>query len=96
MMNGHQDLKKIPYGISNYNLLREENCYYVDKTGYIRNIEDKGRFIFFIRPRRFGKSLQLKRYSGDEKFQKTIGHTKLVKLVLVFCGHRLVYKGEAV
>jgi hypothetical protein len=53
-MNGHQDLKKIPYGISNYNLLREENCYYVDKTDYIRNIEDKGRFLFFIRPRRVG------------------------------------------
>lgn len=37
---------------------------------------------------------QLKQYSWDEKFQKTIGKTKLVKLVLVFCGHRLVYKGE--
>jgi len=37
---------------------------------------------------------QLKRYSLDEKFQKTIGQTTLIKLVLVFCGHRLVYKGE--
>jgi len=54
-----KQLKKIPYGLSNYNLFREENYYYVDKTAYIRNIEDKGRFLFFIRPRRFGKSLFL-------------------------------------
>lgn len=52
-------LKKIPYGISNYNLFPEENFYYVDKTPYIRKIEEKGHFLFFIRPRRFGKSLFL-------------------------------------
>jgi len=54
-----RQLKKIPYGISNYNLFCEEQYYYVDKTHYIRNIEDKGRCLFFFRPRRFGKSLFL-------------------------------------
>lgn len=58
-MTSESNLKKIPYGISNYTLMREENYYYVDKTGYIKNIENKGRYLFFIRPRRFGKSLFL-------------------------------------
>jgi hypothetical protein len=39
---------------------------------------------------------QLNTYGLDEKFKKAVGHTTLTKLVLVFCGHRLVYKGEAV
>ena len=54
-----KSLKKIPYGISNYTLFREDNLYYVDKTRFIRHIEEKGYFLFFIRPRRFGKSLFL-------------------------------------
>jgi len=51
--------KKIPYGISDYELMRKENHYYIDKTRFIRNIEDSSRYLFFIRPRRFGKSLWL-------------------------------------
>jgi hypothetical protein len=54
-----QTLKKIPYGVANYGLFPEENYYYVDKTPYISKIEEKGRFLFLIRPRRFGKSLFL-------------------------------------
>ena len=38
---------------------------------------------------------QLDRYNRDEKFQKAIGHTTLKKLVLIFRGSRLVYKGES-
>lgn len=34
-----------------------DNCYYVDKTRFIEKIENANRFFFFIRPRRFGKSL---------------------------------------
>ena len=52
-------MKKIPYGISNYKELRELNMYYVDKTKYIEVLEEKDRYQFFIRPRRFGKSLFL-------------------------------------
>jgi hypothetical protein len=37
---------------------------------------------------------QLNKYSMDEKFKKTAGQTILKKLVLIFRGHRLVYKGE--
>ena len=39
--------------------LREQNCYYVDKTHFIRRLLDKGKRNFLSRPRRFGKSLFL-------------------------------------
>lgn len=51
--------KGIPYGISNFKQLRNEGLYYVDKTMYIEKLEQAGHFLFFIRPRRFGKSLIL-------------------------------------
>jgi hypothetical protein len=53
------DLKQIPYGVTDFNDFRVKNLYYVDKTRFIRNIEKKGNFLFLIRPRRFGKSLFL-------------------------------------
>ncbi len=52
-------MKKIPYGISDFQLIKKENYYYVDKTRFIQNIEASSRYLFFIRPRRFGKSLWL-------------------------------------
>lgn len=52
-------IKQIPYGISDYELIRKENYYYVDKTRYLNTIKKAGRYLFFIRPRRFGKSLLL-------------------------------------
>ena len=39
--------------------VREEHCYYVDKTAYIRRLLDEGEHYFLSRPRRFGKSLFL-------------------------------------
>jgi hypothetical protein len=47
----------IPYGISDYKELRLSGMYYIDKTRYIEHLERKPRFLFLIRPRRFGKSL---------------------------------------
>ena len=58
-MNEVQKLKRIPYGKTDFNDFKEKNLYYVDKTRFIRDIEEKGDFLFFIRPRRFGKSLLL-------------------------------------
>jgi hypothetical protein len=52
-------VKRIPYGISDYIDFRRGNYYYVDKTGYLHTIESAGKYLFFIRPRRFGKSLFL-------------------------------------
>ena len=52
-------IKKIPYGVANYERVVQKNYYYVDKTMYLRTIEESGDYLFFIRPRRFGKSLFL-------------------------------------
>ena len=48
---------KIPYGIMDFRRLRREGYYYVDKTEYLAQMEARDSFIFFFRPRRFGKSL---------------------------------------
>lgn len=51
--------KKIPYGLTDYVLLMTDDYYYADKTQYIVQLEQTARFLFLIRPRRFGKSLFL-------------------------------------
>jgi len=56
-MKSINSIKGIPYGISDYGLIRGEHNYYVDKTRFLAEIEKSGRYLFFIRPRRFGKSL---------------------------------------
>ena len=52
-------MKKLPYGFGSYELIRKKNLYYVDKTGYLHDLEKAGGYLFFIRPRRFGKTLFL-------------------------------------
>ncbi|MDM8520079.1 AAA family ATPase [Anaerolineales bacterium HSG6] len=49
-------MKPIPYGLASYKRIRKKDCYYLDKTHYIPQLEAIGEFLFFIRPRRFGKS----------------------------------------
>jgi predicted AAA+ superfamily ATPase len=51
--------RKLPIGIQTFAILREENCYYVDKTKFALELIDNGRCYFLSRPRRFGKSLFL-------------------------------------
>lgn len=52
--------KKLPIGIENFEKLRRENFYYVDKTGLIKELlENWGEVNLFTRPRRFGKSLNM-------------------------------------
>ena len=51
--------KRIPYGMMNFVAVREDDCYYVDKTRFIEKVEAANKFFFFIRPRRFGKSLTM-------------------------------------
>ncbi|HHY22788.1 MAG TPA: AAA family ATPase, partial [Clostridiaceae bacterium] len=51
-------MKRLPYGISNYKTIAQENYIYIDKTPYIERIENyHSPYLFFLRPRRFGKSL---------------------------------------
>ena len=71
--------KDIPYGVSRFKELREAGLYYVDKTAYIRKLEDRANFLFFVRPRRFGKSLfvdMLRCYydlNGKRNFNRLFG-----------------------
>ena len=49
----------LPIGIQTFRKIREQNCYYVDKTPYVRRLFEEGTHYFLSRPRRFGKSLFL-------------------------------------
>ena len=49
----------IPYGKTDFAVMRRKGYYYVDKTRFIPMLEREGNFVFFLRPRRFGKSLML-------------------------------------
>ncbi len=49
--------EQIPYGVKDFKRIRLEDFYYVDKTAFIRRMEERANFLFFVRPRRFGKSL---------------------------------------
>jgi len=51
--------KLLPIGIQTFRKIRERNCYYVDKTPFIKALADGGSHYFLSRPRRFGKSLFL-------------------------------------
>ena len=72
-------IKEIPYGMSNFTDVIEQNRYYVDKTMYLPLLEDQANYLIFIRPRRFGKSLfldMLRSYydlSRKNDFQKLFG-----------------------
>ncbi|MCL2423628.1 MAG: ATP-binding protein [Micrococcales bacterium] len=54
-----QTPKKLPLGIQTFRKIREDGCYYVDKTGYATRLVTEGTTYFLSRPRRFGKSLFL-------------------------------------
>ncbi len=72
-------MKKIPYGISNFERVAVENYLYVDKTKAIESLEQTGTNVFLIRPRRFGKSLfceMLKWYydiKAKDRFKELFG-----------------------
>jgi hypothetical protein len=51
--------KRLPIGIQTFREIREDNCYYVDKTGFALRLVEEGKYYFLSRPRRFGKSLFL-------------------------------------
>ena len=72
-------VKRIPYGMMNFVAVREDDCYYVDKTRFIEKVENANKFFFFIRPRRFGKSLtmsMLRHYydiNAADRFERLYG-----------------------
>ena len=73
-------VKQVPYGVADFATVIEQNLYYVDKTMFIPELEKQPRNLFFIRPRRFGKSIFLSMlYSyydcaQSNKFQSLFGN----------------------
>ncbi|TXT36070.1 MAG: hypothetical protein FD135_4534 [Comamonadaceae bacterium] len=63
--------RKLPLGIQTLAKIREDNCYYVDKTGMAIKLVASGSYYFLSRPRRFGKSLFLdtlkELFEGNQK-----------------------------
>ena len=72
---------RLPKGVSDYKIIVEEDCFYIDKTKYIEKLENIDFFVFFLRPRRFGKSLftsVLEYYYGinyADEFEQLFGKT---------------------
>ena len=75
-----QQVKRVPYGVSDFANVIEQNQYYVDKTMFIPELEKQPSNLFFIRPRRFGKSIFLSMLysyydcSQSDDFQKLFGN----------------------
>ena len=71
--------KRIPYGMQNFEDVIKEDCYYVDKTPFIELVEESNMYFFFIRPRRFGKTLTLSMLENyydinkKDKFEEIFG-----------------------
>ncbi|RME49210.1 MAG: AAA family ATPase, partial [Deltaproteobacteria bacterium] len=71
---------KFPYGLCDFRSIIEDGYFYVDRTDHIRRIEETGRTLLFLRPRRFGKSLLLSMLQNyydvtrAEEFEDLFGH----------------------
>ena len=73
---------RIPYGEANFKRIRSNGWLYVDKTRFVHALEEE-RYVFLIRPRRFGKSCWVSlldnyydRNRADE-FEEVFGGTDL-------------------
>ena len=79
-------MKKLPYGISDYERILTNNYFYIDKTKYIEKLENMAEpYIIFLRPRKFGKTLftsVLENYydiKKKEKFEELFKDTYIGK-----------------
>jgi hypothetical protein len=78
-MNTNQPIMQLPLGIADFERMRRQHYYYVDKTMYIPKLEFSSSYLFFVRPRRFGKSLLLSMLRAyydinlADKFQEYFG-----------------------
>ncbi len=72
-------MRRIPYGETDYVNIRKENSYYVDKTAFIPLFENAAKYIMFLRPRRFGKTLFINTLAayydvlGKDNFEQNFG-----------------------
>lgn len=92
-MRAMEKTKLIPYGITDFSRIMRENYYYVDKTRFIPEIEREAPFVFFLRPRRFGKSLladilhQYYDIKTKDQFPEIFASTQVVRNGLLTSDH---------
>lgn len=76
-------IKKYPIGIQNFEKLRQDDYYYIDKTALIYRLVASGQYYFLSRPRRFGKSLLVSTleayFGGKEELFKGLAIEELEK-----------------
>ena len=73
----------LPYGKDDFPLLREGNCYFVDKTPYLKTVfTDQSAVMLFTRPRRFGKTLLISMFDSFLKInpEKPFDNSKQLEL----------------
>ena len=74
---------ELPYGKDAFSLLREGNCYFVDKTPYLKTVfTDQSAVMLFTRPRRFGKTLLISMFDSFLKInpEKPFDNSKQLEL----------------
>ena len=74
---------ELPYGKDDFPLLREGNCYFVDKTPYLKTVfTDQSAVLLFTRPRRFGKTLLISMFDSFLKInpEKPFDNSKQLEL----------------
>ena len=76
-----KQLKKCPLGVQTFEKVIEEDLLYVDKTQYIYSLVQNYKYVFFNRPRRFGKSLLVSTlrsyFAGKKELFKGLAIEKL-------------------
>lgn len=68
---------KLPYGLADFATLIRDGFTYVDRTGHLRAVEELGRSLLFVRPRRFGKSLWLRTLAAYYDLRTIDDHDEL-------------------
>ena len=74
-----EQLPRLPYGVGDYTRIRRLNMTYIDKTRFIAELERAGQYLFFLRPRRSGKSLMISTLASyydrnfADRFQQLFG-----------------------
>ena len=74
---------RFPYGIADFRKIREGGYFYVDRTDRVPLLEEAGRQLLFLRPRRFGKSLWLSTLENyydlarTDEFERLFGGLKI-------------------
>jgi hypothetical protein len=91
---------KFPYGISDFHQVITEDYLYIDRSNRIAVLEEVGKQLLFLRPRRFGKSLllsMLENYydlSRSREFERLFGHLAIGQKPTPLHNHYLVMKWD--